>query len=257
MLIHMLVLLAAARTPSPAPPPVRLQRVSLAVANRDLLRVTLHGAAAPALGSGLAAQRLRLGGVEVPAAGPVDVTVGEGETRVDLEVKLREAPATILGLDPNRVPVLWEGLDAAGATQLAVGGTVDLGDSGEVDLPIADLYRAYARLTEVSVTPSLTSVSVRALLSLYNPFAFDVVATGIEYRLKVGDQDVLSGKQPGFRLHAGRSSDVRIEQDVPLADVVGGAAAFARGAPAQLEGTLVIRTPNGDRAIPLLLRAGI
>ncbi len=255
--VHAFVLVAAALAAAPAPPPAALQVVTVAVPERDLLRVTLHAAAGKTVRSGLNGQRLRLGDVAVPVATPVDVTEGGGETRVDFDVKLREAPEAVLGLDPNRMPVLWEGLDAAGRPALAVGGTVDLGDPGEVELPLAGLYRAYAHLADLKVTPSLTVVSVRVLISLYNPFGFDVVAKGLEYRVTVGPQSILAGRQPGFRLRAGKNSDVLIEQDVPLADAMGGAAAFARGAPAQLEGTLTIRTPAGDRTIPLLLRAGM
>ncbi len=255
--VHAFVLVAAVRAAAAGPAPLRLQRVTVELPDRDLVRVTLHALPGPAMRSGLAGQRLRLGGAGVPVATPVDVTMGDGETRVDFDVKLREAPQAVLGLDPNRMPVLWEGLNAATAPVLVVGGTVDLGDPGDVELPVAALYRAYARLADLSVRPSLTAVSVRALISIYNPFGFDVVATGLEYRLTVGGEGVLAGRQPGFRLRAGKNSDVLIEQDVPLADVMGGAAAFARGAPAQLEGTLTIRTPAGERPIPLLLRAGM
>jgi hypothetical protein len=252
-----LLLAAALGAGNHAAPPERLQRVTVEVPDRDLVRVTLHGATGPAMEMGLVGQRLRLGDVTVPLATPVDVTVGDGETRVDFDVRLREVPEAVLALDPNRMPVLWDGLDAAGAPALAVVGTMDLGDPGEVELPLAALYRTYARLTDLRITPSLTVVTVHALISLYNPFGFDVVATGLEYRLTVGSESVLAGRQPGFRLRAGQRSDVLLDQDVPLADVVGGAAAFVRGAPAQLEGTLTIRTPSGDRPIPLLLRAGM
>jgi hypothetical protein len=190
--------------------------------------------------SDLAGQRLRLGEAPVPIASAVDVTVGGGETRIDFDVRLRAVPETVLGLDPNRMPVLWEGLGAGGAPVLVVGGTVDLGDPGETELPLAGLYRAYARLSDLKLTPSLGAVSVHALLSLYNPFGFDVVATSFEFRLTVGSQTMLSGKRPGFRLRAGRRSDVLIEQDVPLGDVAEGAAAFLRGEAAQLDGVIPV-----------------
>jgi hypothetical protein len=257
MPLSVLLLAAAMGAANRAAAPVRLQRVTVEVPDRDLVRVTLHATAGPAMKTGLVGQRLRLGGVAVPLATPVDVTVEDGETRIDFDIRLREVPEPVLALDPNRMPVLWDGLDAADAPVLAVVGTMDLGDPGEVELPLAALYRTYARLTDLRITPSLTVVTVHALVSLYNPLGFDVVATGLDYRLTVGSESVLTGKQPGFRLRAGQRSDVLLDQDVPLADVVGGAAAFARGAPAQLEGTLTIRTPSGDRPIPLLLRAGI
>lgn len=256
-IVRALVLAAVAHAAAANPAPLRVQRVAVAVPDPDLVRVTLHAPPSPGVRAGLAGQRLRLGEALVPIASPVDVTVGGGETRIDFDVRLNVVPETVLGLDPNRMPVLWEGLGAGGVPVLAVGGTVDLGDPGETELPLAGLYRAYARLSDLKVTPSLSAVSVHALLSLYNPFGFDVVATGIEYRLTVGSQTVLSGKRPGFRLRAGRHSDVLIEQDVPLGDAAGGAAAFLRGEAAQLDGTLTVRTSQGERVIPLLMRAGM
>jgi hypothetical protein len=256
-IVHAMILVAAAHALVTQPIPARLQRVTVEIPDRDVLRVTLHAAPGPAMHSGLTGQKLRLGDVPVPLRTPVDVTIGHSETRVDFEVKLRAVPEGVLALDPNRMPVLWEGLDEGGTPVLAVGGTVDLGDPGEVELPLAGLYRAYAHLSDLSLTPSLAALSVHVLLSLYNPFGFDVVATGIDYRLAVGGQTVLAGKRPGFRLRGGQRSDVLIEQDLSLSDAVGGAAAFARGAPAQLQGTLTIRTLHGERPIPLLLRAGM
>jgi hypothetical protein len=255
--ITALVLLAAAAT-APAPPgaPVRLQRVSLALPDRDVVRVTLHAAAASGpVRAGLAGQRLRLGDVAVPLETPADVTLADGETRADFDVKLRSVPEKVLALDQHRLPVLWEGLDARGALVLAVAGTVDLGDPGEVEVEATKVYDAYAHVSDLRITPSLAAVGVHALLSLYNPLGFDVVATGLEYRLAVGTQQVLAAKRPGFKLRAGQRSDVLIEQDVPLGDVAGGVAAFLRGEAAQFDGTLAVRTPDGERAIPLHLTA--
>jgi hypothetical protein len=256
-IIHALILAVAANAATADPPPLPVQRISVAIPDPDRVQVTLHAAAAPHVGSGMTGQRLLLGGAPIPLDSPVDVTVANGETRIDFELKLRTVPEAVLALDPNRMPFRWEGLGAGGAPVLAAGGTVDLGDPGETELPLADLYRAYARLSDVKLTPSLVAVSVHALLSLYNPFGFEVVVTGLEYRLVVGSQTVLSATRPGFRLRSGQRSDVLVEQDVPFGDVAGGAAAFLRGEPAVLEGTLTMRTPQGERAIPLQLRAGM
>jgi hypothetical protein len=256
-IVHALLLAATALVEAAGSPPLAVQRITVTVPNPDRVQVTVHAARSHGVASGVTGQRLRLGEVPVPIDSAVDVTVGGGETQIDFEVKLRAVPEAVLGLDPNRMPVLWEGLGAGGTPVLAVGGTIDLGDPGEVELPLVGLYRAYARLSDVKLTPSLAAVSVHALLSLYNPFGFEVVATGLEYRLVVGSQTVLSAQRPGFRLRACQRSDVLIEQDVPFGDVAGGAAAFLRGEPALLEGTLTVRTPQGDRAIPLQLRAGM
>jgi hypothetical protein len=258
--VVLLAAAAAATAPSAASPvtPLRLQRVAVAIPNRDVVKVTLHVAAAPGpVRAGLAGQRLTLGPAPVPLTEPADVTLVGGETRVDFDVNLRMVPEAVLALDPHRMPVLWEGLDARGTPVLAVAGTIDLGDPGEVELPVTKVYDAYAHVSDFRVAPSLSTVGVHALLSLYNPLGFDVVATGLEYRLAVGTQQVLAAKRPGFKLRAGQRSDVLIEQDVPLGDVAGGVAAFLRGEAAQLEGMLVIRTPDGERAIPLHLSAGM
>jgi hypothetical protein len=44
---------------------------------------------------------------------------------------------------------------------------------------------------------------------------------------------------------------VLLDQDVPLADAAGGVAAFMKGEPALLEGAIALRTPRGDRPVPL------
>ncbi len=258
-IICALLVAAAAQSSAPAVvAPLRLAHLSVALPSREVLRVTLAAPAPPAKPSaGMSAQRLTLGEVRIPLATPVDVTVAGGETRADFDVRLADVPEGVLGFDPNRVPLLWEGLDDAGAPLLAIGATVDLGDPGEVQLPVADVYHTYATLTDFTVTPGLSAVNVHGLLGLFNPFSFDVVATRIELTVKVGTQTVLATTRPGFRLRAGQRSDVLVDQDVPLADAAGGVGAFLRGEPAVLEGTLVLRTPQGERAVPLHMRAGM
>ncbi len=244
----------------PAAPvaPLGLQRVELAVPERDVVRVTLHAAPAPApLRAGFGGQRLTLGTVAVALDAPPDVTLEPGETRVDFTLSLAAVPEEVLTLDPNRLPVLWEGLDAGGAVVLGVGGTIDLGDPGEVQVPAAKIYDLYSRFSDVRVSPRLPAVGVHALLSLYNPLGFDVVSTGLEFRLSVGSQQVLAGKRPGFRLRGRQWSDVLIEQDVPLSEAAGGMASFLHGEAARLDGTLVVRTPDGERTIPLQLSAAM
>ena len=250
---HALLLAAAvAAAAHPAPAPLRLERVALAVRTRDVLHVTLR-AAAPAAppASGLVSQRLAVGDVRVPLPGTPDVTVASGETRADFEVRLADVPDGILALDPNRAPVVWEGIGRDGAVVLALAGTVDLGDPGETEVPAKDLYRTYASFTDFTVNPGLAAVNVHGLLGLYNPFSFEVAATRIELKVTAGAHTVLAMQRGGFKLRPGQRSDVLIDQDVPLADAAGGLGAFLKGDPAVLEGTLVLRTPRGDRPVPL------
>ena len=122
-IIHALILAAAAHATAAAPATVRLQRVTVEVPNPDVMQVTLHAASSQGVRSGLSGQRLRLGEATVRLASPVDLTVGSGDTRVHFTVKLSEVPGAVLGLDPNRMPVLWEGLGGGGEPVLAVGGT--------------------------------------------------------------------------------------------------------------------------------------
>ena len=250
-----LLLAAAAAAPAKAPAPLRLQRVVLAAPTRDALHITLH---APALASplvaGMAAQRLTLGAAKVPLPGAVDVTATGGETRAEFDVALATVPETVMAVDPNRAPVLWEGLAAGGAVVLAIGGTVDLGDPGESELPVRELYRTFVTLTDFTVTPGLAAVNVHCLVGLYNPFSFEVAATRIALKVTAGDATVLAVERPGFRLRARQRSDVLVDQDVPFADAAAGAAAFLRGEAAEMRGGVTLRTPQGDRVVPLQMR---
>ena len=246
---------AVAVPPAKAPTALRLERVTVAVRTRDLLRVTLHAPAQKVpLSSGMASQRLTLGAARIPLADTVDVTVGGGETRAEFDVRLADVPEAVMSMDPNRAPVLWEGLGAGGAAVLAIGGTVDLGDPGEVEVPVRDVYREYVTLTDFTVNPGLAAVNVHGLLGLYNPFAFEVAASKIELKVTAGESTVLAIERPGFRLRARQRSDVLIDQDVPFAEAAAGVAAFLKGEPATVRGVLTLRTPQGDRVIPLQLR---
>ncbi len=246
---------AVAAPPANAPAALRLERVNVAVRTRDLLRVTLHAPARKApLSSGMASQRLTLGAARVPLADAVDVTLDGGETRAEFDVRLADVPEAVMAIDPNRAPVLWEGVTSGGSVVLAIAGTVDLGDPGEVEVPVRDVYREYVTLTDFAVDPGLAAVSVRGLLGLYNPFAFEVAASRIELKVMAGESTVLAIERPGFRLRARQRSDVLIDQDVPFADAAAGVAAYLKGEPATVRGALTLRTPQGDRVIPLQLR---
>ena len=251
----LLLVAAGAAPPPPSTPVLRLQRMTVAVRTSDLLHVTLHAPEPPGPpASGITTQRLTVGEASIPLADAADVTVGGGETRVDFDVRLTVVPEGVLAVDPNRAPVRWEGIGAGGAVVLAIGGTLDLGDPGEVEVPTRDLYHAYVTLTDFTVNPGLAAVNVHGLLGLYNPFAFEVTATKIELKVTAGEATVLTMERPGFRLRARQRSDVLIDQDVPFAEAAAGMAAFLKGEPATARGALTLRTLQGDRIIPLQLR---
>ena len=236
---------------------LRLAKVTVQLPAPGRAVLVLEGPVAPVAGAGgISGQRLTAGDVEIPVRGDVALVPGD-PLRVTCEVPLAGVPEAILSLDPNRVPLRWEGLDRNGRAVLALAGTVDFGDPGEVALPVRTIYRDYARLGDVSLVPHGATLQVRALLGLVNPFSFDIVATGLDYRITVGSQDVAEAHRPGFRLRAGQRSDVLLEQEVSVIDAASAMAAFLQRQPAVLEGKLVLRTPRGEHAIPLLLRAGL
>jgi hypothetical protein len=149
------------------------------------------------------------------------------------------------------LPVRWVGSGRDGRPLLVAVGTIDLGDRGEVTLPIQELQQLYTRVGRLSVAPGSAGVTVRALIGLFNPFAFDVVVTRVEAGVTVDGNPIVQAKRAGFRLRGLQSSDVLIEQDVPLADLAGGLASVMGGATAELTGFIGIRTPKGERLIPL------
>ncbi|MBZ5587110.1 MAG: hypothetical protein LAO05_00960 [Acidobacteriia bacterium] len=254
------LLLAAAGVVAPpavkTAAPLRLQGVTVAVRSRDVLHVTLRAPAPPGPpASGMNAQRLTLGAAQIPLPEAVDVTIGGGESRADFDVRLADVPEDVLTVDPNRAPVAWEGVGPGGTAVLAMAGTLDFGDPGEVEVPIKDVYRAYVTFTDFTINPGLSAVNVHGLLGLYNPFGFEVAATKIELKVTAGTHTVIAMQRPGFKLRPRQRSDVLLDQDVPFADAAGGMAAFLKGEPAMVEGELVLRTPHGDRVIPLQLRA--
>jgi len=167
-------------------------------------------------------------------------------------------PEAVLGVPIEVLPVRWEGRDARGEVVLSIMGELNPNDANRLALPVDKLMDSYAHLADVSVTPGLSEVVFRGLVSLYNPFAFDVVATRLTYRITVGTEEVMAGARPGFRLRAATASDVLIEQGAPLANVAAGVLGAVVGRqPVRLDGTIGIRGPQGDRAIPLRLRADL
>ena len=254
MVLAAVILVAAAHVP---PVPLRLQRVELDLPTRDQAVVVLHGEGreggpAPVLKG----QRLRIGELLIPVSSAPDATVAASGSRVTVNVTLRQVGEDILSLEPSAVPVRWEGLDAMGRVVLGLAGVIDLADRGQAELPGEKLHQHYASLADYAVSPAGLLVHVSVLFRVYNPFAFDVVATGLEGRLEIGGEPVLASRREGFRLRAGQRNDVLVEQTLPLLDLASGLAAFLANRPATFTGVLGLRTPKGDRGIPILLQSG-
>ncbi|HPC82012.1 MAG TPA: LEA type 2 family protein [Thermoanaerobaculaceae bacterium] len=252
MLLAALVLAAAVQPP----PALRLLRVELDLPTPDQAVLVLHGEGRREPAPLLAAHRLRIADLEIPLAAPPDLTLSGSASRVRVVVRLAEVGEGILAVDSSTVPVRWEGLDARGGVVVALEGRIDPADGQQAVLPAETLYRHYARLADYGVAPEGMLVHVSALLSIYNPFAFEVVATGLEYRLEVGGVPVLDARRGGFRLRPRQASDVLVEQTLPILDLASALSAVLARRPATFSGILGIRTPNGERGIPILLRSG-
>ncbi|MEW6336565.1 MAG: hypothetical protein AB1625_04095 [Acidobacteriota bacterium] len=242
---------AAQKPPAATPTLLPIRGVRIDLPSRERAAVKLLVPAPKGAMPQVAAQALAAGDVAIPLAGTPVLAAESGVGHVSFEVNLSDAPEGVLGLDPNRLPLRWEGLDARGRSLLVAQGVVDLGDPGEVEVPIRRVQDLYTKVGRLSLSPGPGGLSVRLLLGLHNPFAFDVVVKGLAFQLAVDGRSVMTGARPGFRLRGRQSSDVLIEQDVPLAELAGGAAAVLGGATAELTGHLTVRTPNGDRYIPL------
>ncbi|HPS79058.1 MAG TPA: LEA type 2 family protein [Thermoanaerobaculaceae bacterium] len=254
MLLAVLIVTASNQI---SPVPLRLRQVEVDLPTPDQAVLVLEGEGCePTRIPALKQQRLRIGDVTVPVSSGIDARVVSSGSRVSVTIPLGGVGDGILSIDPYAVPVRWEGFDLKGRPALALAGAVNLADRAQVSLPIEKLYRGFARLVDYSVSPAGTRVEVKALVSLYNPFAFEVVVTGMEYRLAVGGEPVIASRRAGLRLRAGRHSDVLVEETVPLVDLAGGLTAFLAHKPATFTGVIGIRTPRGDRRIPLLLQAG-
>lgn len=252
VLLSTLVLAAAIQ----APPVQRLHRTELDLPTRDQAVLVLHGEGRKGSAPALKAQRLRIADLEIPVASAPDCVVTEAASRARVTVTLSQVGEGILAVESSTVPVRWEGIDARGRAAVVLEGTIDLADSRQAVLPTEKLHRHYARLSDYGVVPEGMLVHVTVLLGIYNPFAFEVVATGLEYRLEIGGAKVLDSRRGGFRLRPGQTSDVLVEQTLPIVDLASGLAAVLARQPATLTGILGIRTPKGDRGIPILLRSG-
>lgn len=231
-------------------------RAAIAFPDRDTAVVTLVATPLAAVSSAtFADSRLTVGNLKVPVRGRTVVKGGAKEITVTVPVKLADVPEGVLDLPIDAVTLRWFGLEK-GAPALVVSGILDIRDRAMVAVNEEQLRTHFARLGPVTLTPGLSAVDVRVLLDVYNPFGFDLVATGLEYRLLVGERLLVDTKRAGFRLRGGQRSDILLEETMALGDAVGGAAGLLSQQAASLAGTLVLRTPKGERRFPMYIASG-
>jgi len=237
-----------------AQPPVELpvERVVVELRGREQVRAAITAPAWPAaVPRTFAAERLVLDAVEIPLAEPAALETVGGRTVVRVAADLAAVPREVLGTAVGPVSLHWEGLDEAGDPLIAVGGVVDVRDPRRVQLPDGLLAQRFVRLTPVAITPLGDTIGLRLLLTVYNPFSFDVLGTRLEYSLGVGGVKLVTGHRGGFRLRSGRWSDILVDEEVPAAALTGSLLGVLRGEPLSLQGGLGLLTPQGERFIAI------
>jgi hypothetical protein len=239
---------------APVQPPVELpvERVTVELRGREQVRAAITAPAWPAaVPRTFAAERLILDAVEIPLAEPAVVENGGGRTVVRVAADLTAVPREALGTAVGPVSLHWEGLDEAGEALVKVGGVVDLRDPQRVQLPDGLVAQRFVRLTPVAITPLGDTIGLRLLLTVYNPFSFDVLGTRLEYSLGVGGTKIVTGHRGSFRLRSGRWSDILVDEEVPAAALTGSLLGVLRGEPLLLQGGLGLLTPQGERFIAI------
>jgi hypothetical protein len=232
-----------------------LQWIGVELLSPEAVRVVLHGAPAPSAVAGkFLDDHLYLGDVEIPLMSAGEVVQTDAETLIRQEVLLRAIPERVLTLPQDRLRVTWEGKRDNGNVRFTMAGSISPMDHTQVQVPLRQIYDTFARIADVSVSPSGSKIMLHVLLNLMNPLSFDLVATRIEYDLAVGDKQLIKGEQKGFRLRSGKWSDVLITQELTLGEAAAsGFAALLRRDTLKIDGAVILRTPQGDRGFMLRL----
>ncbi|BCW93572.1 MAG: LEA type 2 family protein [Acidobacteriota bacterium] len=247
-----LLLLLALASPSPTPAPAaRIVKLTADLPDRSVVLVTLQARGKVQKLKDFAKQKLYVGTNPINLPGSPDVSLTGDGFEARFQLPYASVPEAVLSHDPHALPLRWEALDASGKPVLAAEGSVDLGDPGQVSFSPRRAYELFARLDRLQLAPGLAQVGFSALLSLYNPFSFELVVKRIEYEVKVGETTLLSANRPGMRLRPGRANDVLLEQEVPLASLGGAVQSLLNNPSVDFSGRLVLRTPTGDQVIPL------
>lgn len=247
-----LLLLLALASPSPTPAPAaRIVKLTADLPDRSVVLVTLQARGKVQKLKDFAKQKLYVGTNPINLPGSPDVSLTGDGFEARFQLPYASVPEAVLSHDPHALPLRWEALDASGKPVLAAEGSVDLGDPGQVSFSPRRAYELFARLDRLQLAPGLAQVGFSALLSLYNPFSFELVVKRIEYEVKVGETTLLSANRPGMRLRPGRANDVLLEQGVPLAGMGEALKALLSNPGVVFSGQLVLHTPLGEKAIPL------
>lgn len=113
----------------------------------------------------------------------------------------------------------------------------------------------FVRLVTLEVTDvSFLSSDARAVVGVRNPFSFPLTVASSRYRVTAGGRLLGRGSTRGMILRPRQESTVLLPLEVEhgaLIAAAGGAVLSGEGVPARLDGTLTVRLPGGDVAVPI------
>ena len=188
---------------------------------------------------------------EMPLSGRAEIS--RGRLRASATLRYADVPADWLNrfrkdafdyrilLDvPGGEKVSWSG--PMRWDQVRAGGTRETLDQ-------------FLKLDSLELTSfSLTRSEGRAVLALTNPFSFPITLASTSYRLRIEGDEVGNGGTRGRILRGQHKVSLELPFTVhhwEFLGAVGGRWASGGDIEAELEGTLSLRLPSGDLAIPL------
>lgn len=190
-------------------------------------------------------------GVEMPMAGRADPA--GGLLRLTATVRYADVPAP--WLDRFR----REGFEYRIRADVTSGESVSWSGMerwSQVTAAGADnVLDRFVKLASLELTSlSLTRSEGRAVLAITNPFSFPITVASTSYRLSVNGDEVASGATRGRTLRPKHTAGLELPfslQQWQFLAAAGGQWAVGADLEAEIEGTLTLRLPTGDLAIPL------
>lgn len=166
---------------------------------------------------------------------PQDLLPNFGPTAIALEVQ-----GTLKGDKGSEAPVF-----AVGVLRLA---------TADVTAP-ATFASTFVRYLGGGLTGfSLAETSGEARVALYNPLAFELVVTTVEYTVYAGGRTLASGTIRDVKLPGRKETTVALPlkaRNTDLAAVMGSAALSGGSVDGRLVGRVVVRSGNGTLAVPV------
>jgi LEA14-like dessication related protein len=219
----------------------------------ETFAATLVGSA-PGVGAGTFVGRISVNGS--PAELPVQARAessGNGRLRLPLTLRYAEIPQDWA----NRFRA--ERFDYRLSGRVGQSSSVEWAGTARWDAVGVEGEREtvgrFVRLVTVEVTDvSLLSSDARAVLSVRNPFSFPLTIASSRYRVTADGRLLGSGSTRGILLRPRQLNTVLLPLGVEHAALIsaaGGAVLSGEGVPARLEGSLAVRLPGGDVAVPI------